>query len=62
LSGLAGWRCLNLFSGLCGTTEVVPFPLSLTGEDDEFLLIPSQRECIVHAQRIQSTLDLSVDF
>jgi hypothetical protein len=25
LSGLAGWRCLHLFSGLYGTTEVVPF-------------------------------------
>ncbi len=26
LSGRAGWRCLNLFSGFYGTTEVVPFP------------------------------------
>jgi hypothetical protein len=26
LSGLAGWRCLGLFSCLFGTTEVVPFP------------------------------------
>src|SRR5580704_18267598 len=26
LSGRAGLRCLNLFSGLYGTTEVVPFP------------------------------------
>jgi hypothetical protein len=25
LSGRAGLRCLNLFSGLCDTTEVVPF-------------------------------------
>ena len=26
LSGLAGLWCLNLFSGVYGTTEVVPFP------------------------------------
>jgi hypothetical protein len=26
LAGLAVWRCLNLFSGLFGTTEVVPSP------------------------------------
>jgi hypothetical protein len=24
LSGLSGWRCLHLFSGFYGTTEVVP--------------------------------------
>ena len=29
--GLAGLLCLNLFSGFCGTTEVVPFPQTLTG-------------------------------
>jgi hypothetical protein len=26
MPGLATLRCLNLFSGLYGTTEVVPFP------------------------------------
>jgi hypothetical protein len=29
LSGRAGLRCLNLFSGLYGTTEVVPFPTNM---------------------------------
>jgi hypothetical protein len=27
LSGLAGLRCLHLFSGVYGTTEVVPFQI-----------------------------------
>jgi hypothetical protein len=32
LSGLAGLWCLNLFSGVYGTTEVVPFPFVLIVE------------------------------